>query len=170
VVEHDPRALGVGYRCVTLQGELLEADGTLTVGKTCADAFLRLYYLERAYDDAKYGHWSKRPYIDMIIPTLVDPSMAPPGKHVISCFVQYAPYHLDPSLGSWDDNREAFGDAVIDRIAEVARLSTKGVETKVTGQAHKGAGQPRIQGIFSRWGTLPHCVSPTFAMSTAWQQ
>ena len=76
--------------------------------------------MERAYDDAKYGHWSKRPYIDMIIPTLVDPSMAPPGKHVISCFVQYAPYKLDPSLGTWDDNREAFGDAVIDRIAEVA--------------------------------------------------
>ncbi len=76
--------------------------------------------MERAYDDAKYGHWSRRPYIDMIIPTLVDPSMAPPGKHVISCFVQYAPYHLDPSLGSWDDNREAFGDAVIDRIAEAA--------------------------------------------------
>jgi len=76
--------------------------------------------MERAYDDAKYGHWSRRPYIDMIIPTLVDPSLAPPGKHVISCFVQYAPYHLDPSLGTWDDNREAFGDAVIDRIAEVA--------------------------------------------------
>ena len=46
--------------------------------------------------------------------------MAPPGKHVISCFVQYAPYQLDPSLGTWDDNREAFGDAVIDRIAEFA--------------------------------------------------
>ncbi len=76
--------------------------------------------MERAYDDAKYGHWSRRPYIDMIIPTLVDPTMAPPGKHVISCFVQYAPYKLDPSLGTWDDNREAFGDAVIDRIAEVA--------------------------------------------------
>jgi phytoene dehydrogenase-like protein len=76
--------------------------------------------MERAYDDAKYGHWSRRPYIDMIIPTLVDPTMAPPGKHVISCFVQYAPYMLEPSLGSWDDNREAFGDAVIDRIAEVA--------------------------------------------------
>jgi phytoene dehydrogenase-like protein len=76
--------------------------------------------MERAYDDAKYGHWSRRPYIDMIIPTLVDPTMAPPGTHVISCFVQYAPYKLDPSLGTWDDNREAFGDAVIDRIAEVA--------------------------------------------------
>ena len=76
--------------------------------------------MERAYDDAKYGRWSRKPYIDMIIPTLVDPQMAPPGKHVISCFVQYAPYKLDPTLGTWDDNREAFGDAVIDRIAEFA--------------------------------------------------
>lgn len=79
-----------------------------------------VHEMEQAYDDAKYGHWSRRPYIDMIIPTLVDPQMAPPGKHVISCFVQYAPYRLDPSLGTWDDNREAFGDAVIDRIAEFA--------------------------------------------------
>jgi phytoene dehydrogenase-like protein len=76
--------------------------------------------MEQAYDDAKYGRWSRKPYIDMIIPTLVDPSMAPPGKHVISCFVQYAPYTLAPELGSWDDNREAFGDAVVDRIAEFA--------------------------------------------------
>jgi len=76
--------------------------------------------MERAYDDAKYGRWSTRPYIDLIIPTLVDPSMAPPGKHVISCFVQYAPYRLAPDLGSWDDNRDAFGDAVVDRIAEFA--------------------------------------------------
>ena len=77
-------------------------------------------YMERAYDDAKYGHWSRRPYIDVIIPTLVDPAMAPPGKHVMSCFVQYAPYKLEPELGSWDDHREAFGDAVIDTIAERA--------------------------------------------------
>jgi phytoene dehydrogenase-like protein len=76
--------------------------------------------MEHAYDDAKYGYFSRKPYIDMIIPTLVDPSMAPPGKHVISCFVQYAPYNLAPEWGSWDDNREAFGDAVIDRIAEFA--------------------------------------------------
>ena len=76
--------------------------------------------MERAYDDAKYGRFSRRPYIDMIIPTLVDPSMAPPGKHIISCFVQYAPYKLAPELGTWDDQREAFGDAVVDRIAEFA--------------------------------------------------
>jgi phytoene dehydrogenase-like protein len=76
--------------------------------------------MERAYDDAKYGHWSRKPYVDIVIPTLVDPSMAPPGKHVMSCFVQYAPYHLADGLGTWDDNREAFGDAVVNRIAEFA--------------------------------------------------
>ena len=76
--------------------------------------------MERAYDDAKYGHWSRKPYVDIVIPTLVDPSMAPPGKHVMSCFVQYAPYHLADGIGTWDDNREAFGDAVVDRIAEFA--------------------------------------------------
>jgi phytoene dehydrogenase-like protein len=76
--------------------------------------------MERAYDEAKYGHWSSKPYIDIVIPTLVDPSMAPPGKHVMSCFVQYAPYHLADGLGTWDDNREAFGDAVVNRIAEFA--------------------------------------------------
>jgi phytoene dehydrogenase-like protein len=77
-------------------------------------------YMERAYDDAKYGRWSRRPFIDMIIPTLVDPSMAPPGKHVVSCFVQYAPYHLADGLAWDDDAREAFGDAVVDTIAERA--------------------------------------------------
>jgi phytoene dehydrogenase-like protein len=76
--------------------------------------------MELAYDDAKYGHFSRKPYIDMIIPTLVDPTMAPPGKHVVSCFVQYAPDHLAPELGTWDDQREAFGDAVVNRISEFA--------------------------------------------------
>src|SRR5258708_18649063 len=51
-------------------------------------------YMERAYDEAKYGRFSRRPYIDIVIPSLTDPSVAPPGKHVMSCFVQYAPYHL----------------------------------------------------------------------------
>src|SRR6478672_1627869 len=75
-------------------------------------------YMERAYDDAKYGRYSRRPYIDMVIPTLTDPSVAPPGKHVMSCFVQYAPYHLKE--GIWDEQREAFGDAVIETISEYA--------------------------------------------------
>ena len=76
-------------------------------------------YMERAYDDAKYGRYSRRPYVDMVIPSLTDPSVAPPGKHVMSCFVQYAPYHLAAGP-TWDDQREAFGDTVIDTIAEYA--------------------------------------------------
>jgi phytoene dehydrogenase-like protein len=76
-------------------------------------------YMERAYDDAKYGNFSRRPYIDMVIPSLTDPSVAPPGKHVMSCFVQYAPYKLRPGL-NWDDQREAFGNNVIDTISEYA--------------------------------------------------
>ncbi len=77
-----------------------------------------LAYVERAYDDAKYGRFSKRPYMDIVIPSLIDPGMAPPGKHVMSIFVQYAPYHL---AGGWNDQqREAFGDAVIDALEPFA--------------------------------------------------
>jgi phytoene dehydrogenase-like protein len=75
-------------------------------------------YMERAYDEAKYGDYSKRPYMDMVIPTLTDPSIAPPGKHILSCFVQYAPYKLRE--GTWDEKREAFGDTVVNTIAEYA--------------------------------------------------
>ncbi|HEY9500397.1 MAG TPA: NAD(P)/FAD-dependent oxidoreductase [Pyrinomonadaceae bacterium] len=75
-------------------------------------------YMERAYDEAKYGRFSRRPYIDMVIPSLTDPSVAPPGKHVMSCFVQYAPYNLKE--GSWDEKRDEFGETVIDTIAEHA--------------------------------------------------
>jgi len=75
-------------------------------------------YMERAYDEAKYGHYSSRPYIDMVIPSLTDPSVAPPGKHVMSCFVQYAPYKLRE--GTWDEQRDAFGDNVVNTIAAYA--------------------------------------------------
>jgi phytoene dehydrogenase-like protein len=76
-----------------------------------------LDYLERAYDDAKYGDVSQKPYIDCIIPSMIDPDMAPPGKHVMSCFVQYAPYKLRD--GEWDDaRREAFGDTVVNTLTE----------------------------------------------------
>ncbi len=75
-------------------------------------------YLERAYDDAKYGSFSQRPYMDIIIPSMIDPHMAPPGKHVMSIFVQYAPYNIE---GGWDDaRREAFGDAVVNTLCEYA--------------------------------------------------
>jgi phytoene dehydrogenase-like protein len=77
-----------------------------------------LEYVEHAYDDAKYGEFSRRPYMDIVFPSMIDPGMAPPGKHVMSVFVQYAPYHLN---GGWNDaQREAFGDAVIDTIESFA--------------------------------------------------
>ena len=75
-------------------------------------------YLERAYDDAKYGEFSAHPYMDVVIPSMIDPGMAPPGKHVMSVFVQYAPYQLN---GGWNDaKREAFGDAVVKTLARYA--------------------------------------------------
>jgi phytoene dehydrogenase-like protein len=75
-------------------------------------------YLERAYDDAKYGEISRQPYMDIVIPSMIDPGMAPPGKHVMSIFVQYAPYHVN---GGWtDERREALGDTVVDTLAQYA--------------------------------------------------
>jgi phytoene dehydrogenase-like protein len=75
-------------------------------------------YLEKAYDEAKYGDFSRRPYINIVIPSLTDPSVAPPGKHVMSCFVQYAPYNIKEGASHWPERREAFGETVIDTIAE----------------------------------------------------
>ena len=75
-------------------------------------------YLERAFDDAKYGDFSKRPFMNVVVPSLTDPSVAPPGKHVMSIFVQYAPYALTEGPEHWPQKREAFGDAVIDTLSE----------------------------------------------------
>jgi len=97
------------FRC--LQGPGAHLRGAISISPS-------LDYMERAYDDAKYGHYSRRPYIDMVIPSLTDPSVAPPGKHVLSCFVQYAPYKL--AEGTWDEQREAFGDNVINTLSEFA--------------------------------------------------
>ena len=97
------------FRCLPGSGAHLR--GAISISPS-------LDYMERAYDDAKYGHYSRRPYIDMVIPSLTDPSVAPPGKHVLSCFVQYAPYKL--AEGTWDEQREAFGDNVINTLSEFA--------------------------------------------------
>ena len=75
--------------------------GFLNIGPT-------IEYVERAFDAAKYGWYSERPFIDAAIQSVVDPDMAPPGKHVMSCFVQYAPYELKGS--DWETERESFGD------------------------------------------------------------
>ena len=73
--------------------------------------------IERAFDDWKNGRWSADPYCDTLIPTLTDPTMAPPGKHYMSVFVQYAPPKL--ATGEWTDkDREGFGKTVIDQIGE----------------------------------------------------
>ena len=75
-------------------------------------------YVERAWDDAKYGRPSKSPLLEMTVPTMYDPSLAPPGKHIMGIFLQYAPYTLRE--GTWDELREPFYDRVIDIIADYA--------------------------------------------------
>jgi phytoene dehydrogenase-like protein len=75
-------------------------------------------YVERAWDDAKYGRASERPLLELTIPTMYDGSLAPPGKHVMGIFLQYAPYTLRE--GTWDELREPFGDRVISLIEEYA--------------------------------------------------
>jgi phytoene dehydrogenase-like protein len=75
-------------------------------------------YVERAWDDAKYGRPSARPLLELTIPTMYDPSLAPAGKHVMGIFLQYAPYTLRES--NWDELREPFGDRVISLIEEYA--------------------------------------------------
>ena len=72
--------------------------------------------MERAYDDWKAGTWSQDPYIDMLIPTLKDPTMAPPGKHFMSCFVQYCPHQIDGRRWT-SEEKDAFAKTVIDQIA-----------------------------------------------------
>jgi phytoene dehydrogenase-like protein len=75
-------------------------------------------YLERAFDAAKYGDYSPRPYMDITIPSLADTSLAPKGAHVMSVYVQYAPYRLRD--GDWTSRRDEFGDAVIEALSAYA--------------------------------------------------
>jgi phytoene dehydrogenase-like protein len=75
-----------------------------------------LEYLERASDDAKYGQPSQRPYLDIVIPSLLDSSLAPPGHHLMCINVQYAPYFLRE--GDWDSLREPLGDRVLACLEE----------------------------------------------------
>jgi phytoene dehydrogenase-like protein len=75
-------------------------------------------YIERAFDDAKYGRPSAEPVLECTIPSVVDPTIVPPGNHLMSIFVQYAPYELHD--GSWDDRREAFADRCFDLLDEYA--------------------------------------------------
>ena len=75
-------------------------------------------FIERAYDDAKYGEPSREPVVECTIPSTVDPTVAPPGRHLLSMFVQYAPYAL--RVGNWDERKEAFADRCFDLVEQYA--------------------------------------------------
>jgi phytoene dehydrogenase-like protein len=77
-----------------------------------------LDYLERAFDHAKYGRFSTHPWIEFTIPSIGDPTLAPPGAHVLSAYAQFAPYALRE--GSWDESRDALGNTVIATLAQYA--------------------------------------------------
>jgi phytoene dehydrogenase-like protein len=77
-----------------------------------------LDYIERAYDDAKFGAPSRRPVLECTLPSVLDPSVAPPGRHLMSIFVQYAPYALREA--TWDGLRESFADRCFDVLDEYA--------------------------------------------------
>ena len=85
--------------------------GIIQIGPT-------LDYLERACDDAKYGRFSQRPFLEITIPTVTDPSLAPAGKHVMSVWMQSAPYELRE--GNWHAKREVLGDAVVRTLEDYA--------------------------------------------------
>jgi phytoene dehydrogenase-like protein len=74
-------------------------------------------YLERAFDESKYGNFSRQPYLEVTIPSLSDPSLAAAGKHVMSIYMQYAPYKLK---GDWDSQRAALGETVVQALAAYA--------------------------------------------------
>jgi phytoene dehydrogenase-like protein len=74
-------------------------------------------YLERAFDAAKYGSFSPHPYLDVTIPSLTDPTLCPEGKHVMSIYMQYAPYKLK---GDWESQRKALGQTVVQTLAQYA--------------------------------------------------
>jgi phytoene dehydrogenase-like protein len=75
-------------------------------------------YLERAFDASKYGDFVDAPYLDVTLPTVLDPSLAPEGKHVLSAYVQFAPFHL--KQGSWESRKKELGDAVVTTLAQYA--------------------------------------------------
>jgi phytoene dehydrogenase-like protein len=87
-----------------------------------------LAFAERCYDIAKFGDIPEELWVDCVISSNADSSLAPPGKHILTCFVQYVPYHLRE--GNWDDKRELLGDRVVKKIAEYAPNVPGAIETR----------------------------------------
>jgi phytoene dehydrogenase-like protein len=98
----------------------LHHHGTIHIGPT-------LEYLERAFDDAKYGRPSREPMLEITLPTAVDPTIAPPGKHLMSIFVQYAPYALADGQ-SWDAVKDRFADRCLEVLSQYAPNIAESVE------------------------------------------
>jgi phytoene dehydrogenase-like protein len=99
------------FRCLPGQGVGPQHHGTMHI---CPD----LDYIERAYDDAKYGRWADNPMLECTMATALDDSLAPPGKHILSMFVQYAPYHLKGT--TWEQEKDRFADRCFDIMEEYA--------------------------------------------------
>lgn len=99
------------FTCLPSTGVAPHHHGTMHIGPS-------LDYLDRAYDDAKYGRPSNEPVLEMTMPTAVDHTIAPDGKHILSMFVQYAPYELRDD--HWDNLKESFGDRCIEMLAQYA--------------------------------------------------
>lgn len=100
------------FTCLPTAGVAPHHHGTIHIAPT-------LDYLERAFDDAKYGWPSTEPMLEITLPSAVDPTLAPPGQHVLQIFVQYAPYRLAEGR-HWDDIKEDFADRVIELMARYA--------------------------------------------------
>ena len=93
-----------------LNGDASALKGRIHIGN-------EIDYLERAFDESKYGQFSKQPYLEATIPSLTDPTLAPDGKHVMSIYMQYAPYKL---MGRWEEQRKALGQTVVKTLAQYA--------------------------------------------------
>ena len=107
------------FTCAAGDGVGPHHRGTIHIAPT-------LDYIERAYDDAKYGRPSGEPVLEITLPTSVDHTIAPQGKHIMSMFVQFAPYKL--SKGGWDELKEPFADRCIELLARYAPNVPQSVE------------------------------------------
>ena len=94
---------------------VLNGDGKAALGGRIQIGH-EIDYLERAFDEAKYGNFSRQPYLEATIPSLTDPTLAPPGRHVMSIYVQYAPYEL--KSGDWESARAALGETVVKTLSQ----------------------------------------------------
>jgi phytoene dehydrogenase-like protein len=107
------------FTALSGSGVMPHHRGTMHIGPS-------LDYLDRAYDDAKYGAPSREPILEMTMATSVDDTLAPPGKHILSMFVQYAPYKL--AEGTWDERKEAFADRCVEVLARYAPNVPRAIE------------------------------------------